>query len=108
MFDGLLPAGQETFTTKEVAGLLDLDDQTIRNAAEEGKIKGHRVSGRGRRNVTWRFQRRAVVLWLATSANYEAIDLYHEYIASFRALPEGFLQELANHLNKKLNGQTKW
>jgi len=93
-FRWLLPTDRHWFSTAEVARLLHVSPQTVRDAFDNQKILGHRTNASARRGHEQRrhhkITRDAIILYLAESANYEPSDLYDHLEALFhrRSLAE--------------------
>lgn len=51
----------EVLTTEQLAGLLQVDEDTVRRLAVSGKLPGKKVGAH------WRFSRRAILDWLAAA-----------------------------------------
>jgi excisionase family DNA binding protein len=55
--------GPEVLTTEQLAALLQVDEDTVRKLAAAGELPGRKIGAH------WRFSRRAVLDWLAASAD---------------------------------------
>ncbi|MDP0501320.1 MAG: hypothetical protein Q7P63_14600 [Verrucomicrobiota bacterium JB022] len=97
-YRSLLPVGQVWFSVQEVAEILEVSPQYVRDAFEQRKLLGHRHNGRSGRGKEQRrrisIRRDSLLLYLAGSANYD-FGLYRERIGELlSALPDGWLEEV--------------
>ncbi len=53
------PPDKDVLDVDDVAALMDLNTETVRRLAREGKLPGRKVGG------AWRFSRPALLAWLA-------------------------------------------
>jgi hypothetical protein len=70
-FDHLLPAGQESFTCKELAGITGFTRDFFTRAFDEGRIMGISAFGRGNgKRQSIRIPRGNALIWLLQRSNY--------------------------------------
>lgn len=59
----LVPPEKDVLDVEDVAALMDLNTETVRRLAREGKLPGRKVGG------AWRFSKPALLAWLAGAAD---------------------------------------
>lgn len=98
-FAYLVPTGQEWLTVQEVAAVLGVSDQCVRDCFESGKLCGHRFNGRSVKGQAQRhrlmIRRDSLLLFLAESANYDKQLFLDRFSETLHALPRDWLEDVA-------------
>ena len=97
-FSGLLPAGQEWFSPKEIGAIIGRSDQYVRNTFYSGKIFGHQSNGLAKKGFEkksyLRVHRNAIALYLVQSANYSSEDMMNVLVDIINRLSDYQLMRL--------------
>lgn len=105
-FDRLLPADQDHFSPKELAGVIDVSPDYVRAAVDSGSVHGYTLNSRKtagsekREYRTYRIPRTFAVLWLAKTATFNLADLTQEITQIIQTLPKSARRQLYIHLAK--------